>query len=1006
MFNPNLLLMRTTKKILRLAGVLAMAALIGFSFFACNNQVNIPGYKLIDKKFVKEVNANVYYFEHVKSGAHVVKFDVKDANKTFGVGFKTEPNSDCGTPHIIEHSVLNGSKNFPVKSPFDEMGKTSLKTFLNAFTASDWTFYPVASMNEKDYFNLMTVYLDAVFFPLIKDDPRIFMQEGWHYELEDKDSPIVLKGVVYNEMKGAFSSPETEMNYQINKHLFPGNGYGKSSGGHPLVIPELTYEDFIAFYNKNYHPANSCIFVYGDADMKKELELIDKQYLATFDKIEANKNIKPQEPFTEFKKVTVQYAALEGVPTENQTFLELNWVYGLNTDKKLGWALDILADVLVRQESAPIRLALQEAGIGQDVSAYSNNSQQNVFSISVKNANPQDADRFKEIVLKVMKEQMEKGIDRNAVEAYVNRIEFMLREGDDSQKGLSAMLQSYMDWMFTNDPFNGLQWEKQLSETKKAIDAGLLEQTITNAFLNNNYGLLFVMEPKPGLEKEIAAATEKKLAEYKASLSDEQIEKLINDTKELIAYQQRENTPEELAVIPKLGRQDLNPKADWFTVQEKEIAKTKVVHYDDFTNGVVYANLMFDLRVLPNELIPYAKLLTRLMGKMDTENFQFGDLEKEIKKNTGSFWTNIQTYKENRDDNKLLPKFIVASKAIPAKVDKMFDLTSEVIFHTKYSDKDRLKVMLTRHLSQLESNVKNNGLGFAMTRANSYVSNAGMLRELTDGLEYYWFVGKLVSDFDNNADAVIANLNKTVEILFTRNNLIMGTSSDKADYKAIEKAFTTFASKLPEKENALVDWKLTPVKKNEGLMSSSKVQYVVKSFDYKKLGYDWNAQMSVLNNILSGEYLQNTIRVIGGAYGGFAGISNDGNIYFASYRDPNLKETLDNYDAAVKYVETFEANEEKMLGYIIGTIADMDYPLTASMKADVAYSRYFSKTTPEQLQADRDAILSTTAEDIRKYSKLVADVMKQNNLCVYGNQEKIEANKNLFGSLINIEKRN
>jgi hypothetical protein len=998
--------MRTNKKMLSIASFVAILALVGLSFTACNNQANIPGYKLISKKFVKEVNANVYYFEHLKSGAHVIKFDVKDANKTFGVGFKTEPNSDCGTPHIIEHSVLNGSKNFPVKSPFDEMGKTSLKTFLNAFTASDWTFYPVASMNEKDYFNLMTVYLDAVFFPLIKDDPRIFMQEGWHYELEDKNSPIVIKGVVYNEMKGAYSSPEREMDYQTNKHLFPDNGYGKSSGGYPQAIPELTFEEFLNYYSKNYHPANSCIFVYGDADMRKELELIDKQYLSTFDKISVDNTIKLQKPFNEFKKVTAHYASLEGAPTENQTFFGLNWVYGVNTDKKIGWALDILADVLVRQESAPIRLALQEAGIGQDVSAYGNNSQQNTFSISVKNANPQDADRFKEIVLTVMKEQMEKGIDRNAVEAYVNRIEFMLREGDDSQKGLSAMLGSYIDWMFTGDPYSGLQWEQQLIDAKKAIEAGYLEQIIADAFLNNNFGLLLVMEPKPGLEKEIVAATEKKLAEYKASLSEEQIEKLITDTKELIAYQQRENTPEELAVIPKLGRQDLNPKANWYAAQEKEIAKTKVIHYEDFTNGVVYANLMFDLRVLPNELIPYAKLLTRLMGKMDTENFQFGDLEKEIKKNTGSFWTNLQTFKESRDDNKLLPKFVVASKAIPAKVDKMFDLTSEVIFHTKYSDKERLKVMLTRHLSQLESSVKNNGLGFAMTRANSYVSNAGMLRELTDGLEYYWFIGKLVSDFDKNADKVIENLTKTVDLLFTRNNLILASSSDKADFKTIEKAFSTFATKLPEKENSPVDWKLNPVKKNEGLMSASKVQFVVKNFDYKKLGYEWNAQMSVLNSILSGEYLQNTIRVIGGAYGGFSGISNDGNIYFASFRDPNLKETLDNYDAAVKYVETFEADEEKMLGYIIGTIADLDYPLTASSKADVAFNRYFSKSTPDQLQADRDAILSTTAEDIRKYSLLISDVMKQNNLCVYGNQEKIQANKNLFGSLINVEKRN
>lgn len=979
--------------------------LVIMGMIACNpQQEQFEGYKLIEKRFVKEVNADVYYLEHIKSGAHIVKVAADDPNKTFAVGFKTEPNSNSGTPHIIEHSVLNGSKNYPVKSPFDEMGKTSLNTFLNAFTSSDFTFYPVASMNEKDYFNLMGVYLDAVFFPLIYDDPRIFKQEGWHYELTDKQSPVVYKGVVYNEMKGAFSSPQRELAYQINKNLFPDNGYGLSSGGYPMDIPDLTYEDFLAFHKKNYHPANSLVMIYGDADIKKELELIDKQYLSKFDKIEINNETKPQAPFTEMKEVTAPYSVIEGTPTENQTFLSLSWVYGNGYNREQAIPLDILADVLVNQESAPIRLALQEAGIGRDISAYNSSNQQNTFTITVKNANPEDKDKFKEIVLNVLKEQVEKKLDKNAIEAYVNRLEFNLREGNSSQKGLNALFPCFSNWMFTKDPFYGIEWEKPLAELKTKFNDGILENMINEAMLNNNHALLLVLKPKPGLEKELAEQTTQKLAEYKASLSDEELEKLIKETQELIEYQKREDDPEALAKLPKLGREDIKPEGEWFEAEEKDVEGTKVLHFNDFTNGVVYTNLMFDLKALPEELIPYASLLTNLVGKMDTENHKFGDLEKEIRKNTGTFYTYINTWIENYDDTKLIPKFVVVSKAMPEKTDKMFELMNEVLFTTKFDDTERLKNLLVRHQARLQSRVKNSGLNYAMTRTMSYFSNSGVFSELTNGFEYYWFINDIVKDFDNNSAQVVANIKKTAELLFNKSNIITGTACYNEDYNVFTKAYTAFVNQLPEKEVEKQEWKFNPAKKNEAFVSASKVQYVVKAFNFRKLGYDWDGKMAVLNNILSNDYLQTQVRVIGGAYGGFSGISNDGTVYFGSYRDPNLKETLINYDSSATYLANFKADEQTMLGYIIGAVSNLDYPLTASQKANVAYGRYFSKYTKEQMEANRKALLSTTVEDINKMAKMIEDVLKENTYCVYGNKEKIEANKDLFNSIENLEK--
>ncbi len=963
------------------------------------------GYELIEKRFVKEVNADVYYLKHIKSGGHVVKIAADDKNKTFGIGFKTEPNSDCGTPHIIEHSVLNGSKKYPVKSPFDILGKTSLKTFLNAMTGSDLTLYPVASMNEKDYFNLMDVYLDAVFFPLMYEDERILKQEGWHYELADKDSPIVYKGVVYNEMKGAFSSPERELGYQIDKALFPDNGYGMSSGGYPQAITDLSQEDFIAFHKENYHPTNSCIYIYGDADIKKELAVIDKDYLSKFDsKDGAKKEIAKQKPFTEMKVVSAPYSVMEGAPTENQTFLNLSFVYGDKTDPVLSMALDILSDVLVDQESAPVRTALQEAGIGRDVYSYNSSDNQNTFIITVLNANAEDRDKFKEIVFDVFKNQIEKGVDKNAVDAYINRMEFRLREGDNAQKGLMCSFRSFPDWMFTNDPFVGLEWEKTLASLRKKMEENYLETILKDAFLNNNHALLISLEPKPGLEKEITAKTAEKLAEYKKTLTDEQIDALVKDTKELIEYQRREDTPEALATIPKLERSDLNPEVDWYEITKKEEAGTDILHYEDFANGIVYANLMFDLKALPEELVPYASFMTSLLGKMDTENHKYGDLEKEIRKNTGTFYSNLDFWKENYDDNKLLTKYIVVSKAVPEKTDKMFELINEVLFSTKFEDKERLKVILTRLQSRLESRVKNRGLNYAITRTFSYYSNSGMFNELTDGFEYYWFINELLADFDTKSDEIVANIKKTAELLFNKNNLITGTTCSKENYESFTKSYSAFAGKLPSADVAANNWEFDLSPKNEGFMSASKVQYVVKAYNFRKLGYEWDGKMRVLNNILSNDYLHNQIRVIGGAYGGFSGIMDNGTVYFGSYRDPNLKETLDNYDGSPEFIEKFEADEEEMLGYIIGAVSELDSPRTPSQKGERAYARYFRKYTKDMLVTDRKGVLSTTVEDIKAMSGMIKKVLEQNVHCVYGNKEKVTKNKSLFGKILSLDK--
>jgi len=966
--------------------------------FETGNTYN--GFKLREKKYVKEVNAECLYFQHEKSGARLVKVLADDANKTFSIAFKTVPESDAGTPHIMEHSVLNGSKNFPVKSPFDVLAKGSLNTFLNAMTGGDVTIYPVASMNDKDYFNLMHVYLDAVFNPLIYDDPRILMQEGWHHELENEDAPVVYKGVVYNEMKGAYSSPTRELDYQIYKYLFPDNGYGFSSGGYPQAIPTLTYEDFLNFHRKYYHPSNSYILLYGDADTNAELEFINEKYLKNYDLSDKKVEFPFQKPFPAPKKIIAPYAVPEESETDHQSYLTISIVTGKNTDRALVMALDILTDVLVNHESGPVRLALQEAGIGRDVRAVLDDVKQNVFQIIVQNANTDELDKFNEIVFNVLRESADKGLDKKMVEGVINRMEFRLREGNDAQKGLTYAMRALNGWFFADDPFLSLEYEQPLAEVKTALETDYLEKIIKTRLLENPHTLMLALEPKPGLEGEINEQTEAELAAYKASLGPEETEKLVQQTEELIAYQKREDTPEDLASIPLLNLSDINPKAEWFDLEEQKVDQIPLLVFKDFTNRVVYSKLYFNASVLPQELIPYAALLTELLGSLNTENYTYGELDNELNIHTGGFSSTIDAYLVNQDDKQLLTKVIISSKAMYNKVDKMYELMAEVVNETRYTDTDRLKSVLTRHQSRLEQNVTRNGFGYALRRQVSYYSQDGMFGELTRGMDYYWFITKLTNDFEAMQDEIIKNLTRTAGLLFSRTNLVTSLTCTDEDLASSKEALQVLLSSLPDTETEPAKWDLTPRKKNEALLAASKVQYVIKGYDYKQLGYEYSGKMRVLQQILSREWLQNRIRVIGGAYGGFARFSPNGQVYFGSYRDPNLVETLENFDATPGYLRDFDADETEMTRFIIGTIAGMDRPLTSSQKGDRAVQRFFEKTTREDMQSEREAVLSVSAEDIKGMEKLVTDILKQNAYCVYGNEEKIREAKDLFGALV------
>jgi presequence protease len=975
---------------------------------ACNDKNTFTinsayhGFKLIDKRFVDEVNAECYYFVHEESGARLLKIAANDPNKLFNIAFKTLPENDYGTPHILEHAVLNGSKNFPVKSPFDVLLKGSLNTFLNAMTSADYTTYPVASMNTKDYFNLMHVYLDAVFNPLMLEDERILKQEGWHYELTDKESPIIYKGVVYNEMKGTFSNPLYQLYYLVGKNLFPNNTYGVSSAGHPDAIPFLTQNYLSEFHGKFYHPSNSYILLYGDADLNQELKFINENYLINYKKSEDENEIPIQEPFSDIKVINERYPVAEGSPLIDNTYLCMSFVTNENTDRTTTLAFDILVNALITHESAPLRLALQEAGIGKEVMGWFIESQQNTLFIIVPNANPEDSERFKELIFSTLNKITQEGFDKTIVEGIINRTEFSLREGDTPHKGMMYLEMMTHGWLFADNPFLGLEYEKPLSEVKKVLKNNMLEELIEKYLLNNKHALLLTMQPEPGLQSRLDAVVEKELAAYKSSLTDKQLDALINETNELLEYQQREDSPEALATIPMLQLSDIEPEAQFFSTNHHNVSGIPVKHFDEFTNGIMYTSLYFDIRALPQEKIPYAALLSAILGKLDTENYSFGELDNELNIHTGGFSTNLATFMENRSDDNLLPKMVVSAKATHAKTTKMTELLSEILLRSKYHEKQRLRTLITRHHSQVDANIKQNGMNYAINRTAALYSNRGMFNELTSGVEYYRFITDLAENFEDRFEEIAQNLETVALQLFNRKNAITLITCSQDELPDFLKEVNTIGEQFPMGEGNLNTWNFRFSEMNEAILSASQVQFVVKGYDFKKSGYDWNGKLNVLSQVISTDWLQNQIRVIGGAYGGFCGFSPNGNVYFASFRDPNLKETLDNFDATPTYLEKFEADQQTMTRYIIGTISGLDQPKTPSQKGSAAMQYFFENTTAEMLNTERREILSTTASDIREMSDLVRDVMSQNKYCIYGNEAKITENANLFHNLIRI----
>lgn len=967
---------------------------------------DLKAYEVIQKEDLSGIKSQGILLKHKKSGARVLLMENDDENKVFAIGFRTPPSDSTGVPHIMEHSVLCGSRDFPVKDPFVELVKGSLNTFLNAMTYPDKTVYPVASCNDKDFQNLMHVYMDAVFYPNIYQHDKTFRQEGWNYKLEEPDGDLTLSGVVYNEMKGAFSSPDGVLDRVILNSLFPDTSYANESGGDPEAIPELTYEQFLDFHRKYYHPSNSYIYLYGDMDMEEKLRWLDEKYLSDFDNIELDSSIRFQQPFDRMREVVQTYSIASEESEEDNTYLSYNKVIGTSLDEKLYLAFQILDYALLSAPGAPLKKALLDAGIGKDISgSYDNGVYQPIFSVISRNANLDQKEEFIRVIEGTLREIAEQGIDKKALRAGINYYEFRFREADFGSypRGLMYGLQMFDSWLYDDEkPFIHMQALPTFEFLKENVETGYFEELIQKYLLDNTHGSIVIIRPEKGRTARMDRELAERLKEYKESLSEEEVKELVKATKELEAYQEEESSQEQLEKIPVLSRADISREIAPVFNDEIDADGVKVIHHNVETNGIGYVSLMFDLSGIEEELLPYTGILQSVLGIIDTTNYEYGELFNEINVNTGGIGTSLELYTDvtRVKEKEFRATFEIRGKALYPKMNVLFSMMREILMESRLEDEKRLKEILAMLKSRLQMSFLSSGHTTAVLRALSYTSPVAKFKDDTDGIGLYEKVKEIEEDFDGCKEELIRSLKEIARRIFRVDNMMMSyTSSREGLEPALDALAAVKGSLNAGGEADHTACVIHCTKRNEGFKTSSKVQYVARCGNFIDGGQEYTGALQILKVILSYDYLWQNIRVKGGAYGCMSNFNRAGEGYLVSYRDPNLEKTVEVYEGVVDYLKNFTVDDRDMNKFIIGTMSNLDRPMNPAAKGSRSMNLYMNHITEEMLRQERAQILDAGQEDLRRLADIVQAVLDAGLICVIGSEEKIEQQKQLFGEV-------
>ena len=960
------------------------------------------GFRLDRIERIDEINGTAYEMKHEKSGARLIYIDSPDSNKVFNIAFRTTPHNSTGVAHIMEHSVLCGSRKFPLKEPFVELVKGSLNTFLNAMTYPDKTMYPVASKNDKDFHNLMDVYLDAVFYPRVREDAEIVMQEGWHYELENADDELTYKGVVFNEMKGVYSSPDSVLERQMMRELFPDTTYGVDSGGDPDYITDLTYEEFQEFYRVHYHPSNSYIFLYGDMNIEEQLAFLNDEYLSHFDAIEVHTEVALQAPFTEGKVVSYPYSVGSEEPTDNRTLHSFAYVLPDVTPEH-SLAFEVLTHALLTSPAAPLKQALVKAGIGSDVSGYYLDSiRQPMWTVQATGSNLDKQADLQRIVESTLQDLCDKGLDKELLEASLNSIEFALRESDFGGRpiGLAYIIRMMDNWLYDNDPLELLHYEEALTNIRNGLAGTYFEDLIRHSILNNNHKVLVSIYPERGLQERKDAEVKEHLAAVKANMTTEEIDAIVEQTKRLKIRQETPDSDEALASIPLLELSDLNPNMEAVERRESKIGNTTVHFVPTFTKGINYVGLYFKLNCLTEEELFYADILSDILGRVDTSERGYEALAKDINMNLGGLSSDITAISKDGKRDEFTPLMIVRAKALHTKLPDLCRLINEVVQKADYSDDSRLTELVQESKAIWDNEAFRRGNSIVSQRVMAQVSAVGKFRD-NGNLGYYQKISELAS----NPAALPLLPEKLAEVarkIFRANNVDIMFVGEEGELEAFKNLMKPLVETWDTTELSNDVLQITRLSGNDGIVTAGKVQYVAQGGNFIDHGFKHVGPMSVLETILRYEYLWIRIRVQGGAYGAFANFYDDGNMIFCSYRDPNLLETLDVYKELPQYLRDFTLTDREMRKYIIGTMSSLDFPMTPASRGPRAMGMYFSGAKLEDKVEFRKQVIVCKPDDIVALADVVEPVLNDNHICTMGNEQKIKDAGNVFDNIVSL----
>ena len=965
----------------------------------------LSAYEVLETYELGDIFSTGYRLVHKKTGAKVALIVNDDSNKVFSIGFRTPPEDSTGVAHILEHSVLCGSKEFPIKDPFVELAKGSLNTFLNAMTFPDKTVYPVASTNDSDFRNLMHVYLDAVFYPNVYKNESIFRQEGWHYEY-DENGKLGINGVVYNEMKGARSSAEDIISSESMFSLFPDNAYGVESGGDPDCIPSLTYDAFLDFHRRYYHPSNSYIYLYGDVDMVDTLDFIDRKYLSKFDRLEIDSSIRRQDTFSAPVKVMKQCPLSSGENADENTFFSVNFAFDIDPDIRERIAFDIIDYALMAFPGAPLRKVLIEQGVvGDAYSRYETSVLQPFYSVIGTDAPMGMETRFGMLVTETIENIARTGLDKTALRAAIDSSEFRYREADFGRypKGLMYGLNMFDSWLYDETkPFEYVQLNDVYAFLRENIDTGYFEKVLKKYLVGNKHRSYVTVRPTEGFMEKKESELRKKLDHIQNSLSDNDKKKIDDIFAALEKFRDTEDSEEALKCLPLLKREDLKREAVPINNEISDLGGSVFVYHDEETRGIGYLRLAFKCDAVGSDLISYIALLRDILTLVDTETHRYEELGPLINLSMGGFGISTEFYNKVGEFDNFILTFESKAKFFENKLDDAFSLIDEILMTSRFADLKRLKEVLNEIKNNLQSAFQGAGHVIAGMRACASLSYASATKDLMDGLEYYRFICGILDEFDAKAGDVTESLQYVLGLILRPENLIVDFTGSRDTADRIREKALDFKGRLYTERHRPPRRALRLVNKNEGFITSGQVLYVCRAGRYDRHGLKYSGALKVLKNYLSYNYLWVNVRVKGGAYGVMNTFGMSGLAFFVSYRDPNLTKTVEVYEGAAEDVANFDADEREMTKLIIGTVSEMDIPMSPQAKGSRSFAVYMCDDTYENIQRIRDEVLDCTPEDIRKCSEYIKEFMSDNKLFVVGNEKIITDNAKLFGKIDNL----